>query len=108
MAPGSSTSLQLEEPSQEPELGVLRALIREILQSELDGLVQRQPTMSIEQAAQRLGCSERQVFKFLKNGKLDRARRLGRRVRLTADSVEGPLPHEPARPMRQRRPSVRR
>jgi predicted DNA-binding transcriptional regulator AlpA len=60
--------------------------------------------ISVEEAATRLGCGRTQVFKYLKEGRLRRARKLSRRVMVTVESIEALSIHQPAqekkRPMR--------
>jgi excisionase family DNA binding protein len=47
--------------------------------------------MTVEQAAERLGCSRRRVFELLAAGKLKRAAKLGRRAMVTVASVDRAL-----------------
>lgn len=44
--------------------------------------------LSVDEAAAALGCSRTRVFELLRDGTLTRARRMGRRVTVLAESVE--------------------
>lgn len=61
--------------------------------------------VSIEQAAETLGCSRRQIFKLLNDGVLERAPRLGRRLRIYTASVERALQPPKTQGRKRRRPS---
>lgn len=58
--------------------------------------------LTVEQVAERLGCSRRRVFQLLADGTLERAPRFGRRVRVFGASVERALAPPPARGRRRR------
>ena len=45
-------------------------------------------SVSVKEAAAWLGCGRTQIFKFLKEGQLQRAKKLGRQVMVTVDSIE--------------------
>lgn len=45
-------------------------------------------TESVDQVATRLGCSGRQVFRLLRAGKLERAPRFGKEIRILSASVD--------------------
>lgn len=59
--------------------------------------------MSVEQAAQMLGCKRRRVFQLLADGTLQRAPRFGREIRILTVSVEAALTPATARRPRSRR-----
>jgi excisionase family DNA binding protein len=45
-------------------------------------------TVTVEAAAELLGCSRRQVFNLLADGKLKRAARAGRTLKILRDSID--------------------
>lgn len=57
-------------------------------------------TLSVEETAERLGCSRRRVFELLADGVLDRAPRYGRQIRIYEASVDRAL--APRRAQRRR------
>lgn len=66
-------------------------------------------TLSVEETAETLGCSRRQVFVLLAAGTIDRAPRFGRSVRVLRASVDRALltPAAPTAPTRRaRRPRL--
>src|SRR5262249_2898813 len=72
------------------EVRQLRAELKELRQeaSRLRGAAPASRTIHVETAAQMLGCSSRQVFRLLKQGRLKRAPKVGRAVMVTLVSVE--------------------
>lgn len=48
-------------------------------------------TMTIEEAAETLGCCRTRVFALIKDGTLTRARRFGRRTRVLSEGVAAAL-----------------
>ena len=107
-------------PENHEEIALLRDLHKEVRQlrtavAELNvQIANPTPTaVPVEEAAARLGCGRTQIFKFLKDGQLQRAKKLGRRVMVTMDSIEAlaefpqassPKPTVP--PRRRRRASA--
>lgn len=61
--------------------------------------------LSVEQAAEILGCKRRRVFQLLADGTLERAPRFGRSLRIYRASVDRALAPTPARRRAARRPS---
>ena len=59
--------------------------------------------VSVEQVAERLGCSRRRVFQLLADGTLDRAPRFGRSVRIYVASVDRALTPTPTARRQARR-----
>lgn len=81
----------------------IRALRAEVASLRTLVVDPRAPVLSVTQVAARLHCSKRQVFRLLKDGSLERAkRRIGREAGVTLTSVasyENPSPTAlPARP----------
>lgn len=60
--------------------------------------------MSIEEVCELLGCSRAKVFELLRAGSIERAPKIGRRLRIYRDSVEALL----ARPTDSKRPRQKR
>jgi hypothetical protein len=67
------------------ELRHLRATLQE-LKGKLHGPAR--VAVSVEEAATMLGCGRTQVFKYLRQGKLQHGKRLGRRATVTIASIE--------------------
>lgn len=60
--------------------------------------------VDVAAAAALLGCSEKQVFRLLADGRLTRTRRIGRKVMVTTESIEAAsAPVERPRARRERR-----
>ena len=64
-------------------------------------------TLSLEETMTRLHCKRRKVFDLLKDGRLVRAQRLGKELRITESSVIA-LEFEIERPQPKARSKVRR
>lgn len=65
------------------ELRALRAEITELRQGQ-----RVRPSVTVEQAAELLGCQRSRVFELLAEGRLLRAKRVGRKAQITRASVE--------------------
>lgn len=63
-------------------------------------------TLSLAEAAERLHCKRRKLFELLKDGRLCRAVRLGKEVRVTAASIDA-LERELVAPAPKPRPRRR-
>lgn len=61
--------------------------------------------ISVERAAEMLGCKRRRVFQLLADGTLERAPRYGRELRIYTASVERALQPLPVNRRKQRAPS---
>lgn len=73
---------------------------------------QQQPSaeaVSVEKAAEMLGCSRARVFELLKDGTLRRTKRVGRKVMVLASSIDEArrMPELPTRAKRAKQPKQR-
>lgn len=94
-----------EKRRQMSALPEIEALRRDIAAMHAD-IRARRPlgsVMSLEDVCQLLGCKRSRVFELLRAGKLERAPRMGRLLRITAASVERLLLTPAPAPVRQRR-----
>lgn len=62
--------------------------------------------LSIEQVCEALGCKRWTVFKLLREGRLERAPRYGKQIRIYRDSVEAALARPPKPGRKPRRPKT--
>lgn len=89
-----SLAVRLESSSSTGELAALTAQVADLTSTPAPG----QQAVSVEQAARLLGCGRSTVFVHLRRGKLRRAKRIGRRVMVTVESINALLSPRPAPP----------
>ncbi len=91
----------------ERAIELLEAILRELQRNRAPA--ERPEAMTIDEAAARMGCSRTRVFDLLRDGTLQRARRLGRHQMILASSIESAMAQPKRRPVKpaRRHPSRR-